>query len=75
MMISEFSFGWLHEAEEERFARELEQRRVIAERAAQDGDRPDPERHRLRRARPQGGSSAHPLRRMLRRLSAADGTM
>jgi hypothetical protein len=68
MMISEFSFGWLHEAEEERFARELEQRRVIAERAAEDDE--------LRReTRPGSRAHAHPLRRARRRLSAADGTM
>ena len=70
MMISEFSFGWLHEAEEERFARELEQRRVIAERAAEDAE--------IRQeARPVRRSSdaGHPRRRSFRRLSAADGTM
>ncbi|MCS5722639.1 hypothetical protein N1028_10635 [Herbiconiux sp. CPCC 203407] len=69
MMISEFSFGWLHEAEEERFARELEQRRMIAERAAEDD---------AGQASPPGSrahGAGHPLRRALQRLSAADGTM
>jgi hypothetical protein len=32
MMISEYNFSWLHEAEEERLLQELERRRVIAER-------------------------------------------
>ncbi|WP_291041383.1 hypothetical protein [Herbiconiux sp.] len=70
MMISEFSFGWLHEAEEERFARELEQRRVIAERAAEDD-----ELRRETRPGSRAHGSGHPLRRARRRLSAADGTM
>ncbi|MDO9397853.1 MAG: hypothetical protein Q7T71_15000 [Herbiconiux sp.] len=35
MMITEHSYLWLHDAEEERFTRELEQRRVAAERAAE----------------------------------------
>jgi hypothetical protein len=35
MMISEYSFPWLREAEEHRVAEELEHRRIAAERAAE----------------------------------------
>jgi hypothetical protein len=35
MMISEYSFPWLREAEEHRFAEELEHRRIATERAAE----------------------------------------
>ena len=35
MMITEYTFSWLRDAEEERFTRELEFRRLTEERAAE----------------------------------------
>ncbi|WP_440710471.1 hypothetical protein [Herbiconiux sp. YIM B11900] len=60
MQVTEYSFPWLYQAEQERFSRELEQRRVIAERI----DQQVPAEHTSRR-----------VIRLIRRLSAADGTM
>ncbi|WP_290807653.1 hypothetical protein [Herbiconiux sp.] len=60
MMITEYNFLWLHEAEEERFAQELEHRRVVEERLAQQ-------------VTPETVSTR--LVRWLRRVSAAGGTM
>jgi len=60
MMITEYNFLWLHDAEEERFARELEHRRMARERLEQQAE-PEPAPSRL----------PH----WLRRLSAAGGTM
>jgi len=60
MMITEYNFLWLHDAEEERFARELEHRRVVEERLDQQvAPARAPER----------------LVHWLRRMSAAGGTM
>lgn len=43
MMISEYNFSWLHEAEEERLLQSLERRRVIAERL--ETEQPETEHH------------------------------
>ncbi|MFF2388124.1 hypothetical protein [Agromyces sp. NPDC058104] len=54
MLISESTFPHLRAAEEARLARELERRRVVAERQAGDDSEPahrEPRRHRPRRAR------------------------
>jgi hypothetical protein len=67
MMISEYSFSWLHEAEEERLRQELEHRRVVAERLAEQAQllgRPAPEPRARRRRRSATG-----------RVSPAGGTM
>ncbi|WP_382306209.1 hypothetical protein [Herbiconiux sp. UC225_62] len=60
MSITEYSFSWLNQAHEEELARELEFRRVVAERIEQQVPAPSvPKR----------------LTRWLRRMSVAGGTM
>ncbi|WP_291052004.1 hypothetical protein [Herbiconiux sp.] len=60
MQVTEYSFPWLYQAEQERFGRELEQRRVVAERL----DQQVPADYVPTR-----------VRRLINRLSAAGGTM
>ncbi|MCS5719832.1 hypothetical protein N1027_17010 [Herbiconiux sp. CPCC 205763] len=60
MSMTEFSFSWLNQAHEEQLTRELEFRRVAAERAEQQVTAPSvPQR----------------VGRWLRRMSVAGGTM
>jgi hypothetical protein len=66
MMISEYSFSWLREAEEDRLQQELERRRVIAERL-EEARHEHPVTHgRARDDRRPAGSA---------RVSPAGGTM
>ncbi|WP_368496367.1 hypothetical protein [Herbiconiux sp. A18JL235] len=74
MMISEYSFPWLYEAEVERLTEELERRRMQAERQQADGASAVPQ------AAPRGGRTPSPrarhgAHRAARRMSAAGGTM
>ena len=73
-MISEYSFPWLYEAEEQRLTEELERRRMQAERqqddAASAGQQAAP-----RPGRTPSATARHGARRTPRRMSAAGGTM
>ena len=74
MMITEYTFSWLRDAEEERFTRELEFRRLTQERAAEQALRAEQARRDAASGQPEQAAS-DPRSETRNPVSAAGATM